>query len=235
MKKLITSIVVCLFFANVAFAQYYYLPHLTTNQNPGGLNSDPEVPFGSPTLPADWVQINTSPTNTTPVWSPDQTIPFAFSFNGNPVTQYKVSSSAILTFDIATALSAPTYTKAALPNAAIPDNSVCIWGLASLGTNDNILTKVFGTAPNRQLWIQFSSYGYGTVASSGTIYTYWSIVLEETTNHIYIVDQRTGGYAGTNKVSAGIQINATTATSITGSPNLSSIAGSDASPANNVY
>ncbi len=234
MKKLLTFFLICLMFATNGLAQYYYVPHLNAGQNPGGLNNDSEYPLGGG-LPADWVQINTSPTNTTPVWSPVQNISFPFSFNGTAVTQFKVSSSAILTFDVATALAAPTYTKASLPSASIPDMSVCIWGLAALGTNDNIMMKEFGTAPNRQLWIQFNSYGYGTSASSGSQYTYWSIVLEETSNKIYIVDQRTGGYAATKLVSAGVQIDASTAASVAGSPNLQSLASSDASPGNNTY
>lgn len=216
-----------------AYAQYYYIPHTSPGQNPGGINTDDEYPSGGG-LPAGWTLIS-APTNPTPVWGATQTIPFPFSFNGNAVTQFKVSSSAILTFDVATALAAPTYTKAMIPSALIPDNSVCIWGLASLGTNDYVIRKTFGTTPNRQLWIQFSSYGYGTSASSGSQFTYWSLVLEETSNKIYIVDNRTGGYAATKKVSAGIQINSSTAYPVLGSPDLTALAGTDATPLDNAY
>ncbi|MBK9479022.1 MAG: hypothetical protein IPN99_09335 [Bacteroidetes bacterium] len=214
MKKIL-HLLIFLCVCEVANAQYYYIPFVNAGQNPGNLNNDPEFPFGGG-MAAGWNNI-LGATNANPAWSATQTLPFGFSFNGAPVTQYKVSSSAILTFDVATALAAPTYTKAALPSALIPDNSVCIWGLAGKGTNDYVSTKTFGTAPNRQYWIHFSSFGYGTVASDGSNYTYWSIVLEETSNNIYIVDSRTGGYASTKKVSAGIQINSTTAYSIAGS------------------
>jgi len=234
MKKftLLTALLVTAFMGS--YAQYYYIPHTNNpGQNPGGINSDDEYPSGGG-LPAGWSLISAA-TNPTPVWGATQTIPFSFMFNGAAVTQFKVSSSAILTFDVATAVAAPTYTRAALPSALIPDNSVCIWGLASLGTNDYVISKTFGTAPNRQLWIQFSSYGYGASASSGSQFTYWSIVLEETSNRIYIVDNRTGGYATTKKVSAGIQINSTTAYSVAGSPDLLSLATTDPSPADNQY
>lgn len=234
MKKLLTLFAAVLMSASATFAQYYYLPFTTAGSNPGGINSDDEYPVGGG-LPAGWTQINSSSTNATPVWSAVQTLPFSFSFNGSPVTQFKVSSSAILTFDVATGLAAPTYTKSTLPSASIPDKSVCIWGLASLGTNDNIVSKVFGTAPNRQLWIQFSSYGYGTTASDGSNFTYWSIVLEETSNRIYVVDQRTGGYANAKRVTVGVQVNSTTATQVTGSPNVISVAGTDPTPADNGY
>jgi hypothetical protein len=233
MKKIFTLIVVsCI--ALAASAQYYYIPNVNAGTNPGSINSDAEYPVGGG-LPAGWTTNLITPPNASPAWSSVQTIPFAFSFNGSAVTQYKVSTSGVLTFDVATPLAAPSYTRAALPNAAIPNSSVCIWGLGGLGANDYIITKTFGTAPNRQLWIQFSSFGYATTASDGSNFTYWSIVLEETTNYIDIVDNRTGGYAGTDLVSAGVQINSSTAISVTGSPNLAAQAGTDPLPADNTY
>ena len=235
MKKLYAFIAAFVMSLSVANAQYYYLPYPNAGTNPGGLNTDNEYPFGGVGAPTGWTNISSSPTNVTPVWSSNQTIPFPFQFNGSTETQFKVSSSAILTFDVNTSIAAPTYTKGVLPSSLIPDKSVCLWGLASLGTNDNILTKTFGSAPNRQLWIQFNSYGYGSTASSGSIFTYWSIVLEETTNNIYLVDCRTGGYTTTKLISAGIQINASTAFMVAGSPNLASLAGTDATPIDNSY
>ena len=232
MKKLLYILFVFLL-SQKAEAQYYYIPFVNAGQNPGNLNSDPEFPFGGG-MATGWTNL-LGPTNATPVWSAVKNIPFAFSFNGTAVTQYKVSSSAIVTFDVATALAAPSYTKAAFPSALIPDNSICIWGLAGKGTNDYVSTKVFGSSPNRQLWIHFSSFGFGNVASDGSNYTYWSIVLEETTNHIYIVDSRTGGYATTKKVSAGLQINSALAYSVATSPNLSAVAGTGATAADNTY
>lgn len=213
-------------------AQYYYIPNVSVGYNPGNLNVDGEYPVGGG-LPAGWTTLQTQ--SASPIWSPTQTIPFTFSFNGASVTQFKVSTSGILTFDVATAVAAPSYTKAALPSALIPDNSVCIWGLGATGTNDNIVTKTFGTAPNQQFWIQFSSYGYGTTPSDGSNFTYWSIVLEETTNSIYIVDNRTGGFATTKSVSAGIQINSSTAISVAGSPSLASLSTGDGTPGDNSY
>lgn len=207
------------------------MPNPNANANPGGLNADPEYPVGGG-IAAGWTTIQAM--SATPVWSVVQTIPFTFSFNGSPVTQFKVSTSGILTFDIA-ASSCPSYTKSTLPDATIPNQSVCIWGLAALGANDNIVTKTFGTAPNRQLWIQFSSYGYGSVLSDGSNFCYWSIVLDETTNKIHIVDNRTGGYATTKQVSAGIQINSTSAYMVATSPNLNALSTTDPAPADNSY
>ena len=222
--RTLTILVFLLAGASVS-AQYYYLPS-TVNGNPGGLNSDGEYPVGGG-LAATWTAISTAPA-ATPAWSSTQTLPFAFQFNGSAVTQFKVSTSGILTFDVA-ALTAPSYTKAALPDASIPNNSVCIWGLASVGTNDFIVTKTFGTAPNRQQWVMFSSYGQ----VGSTCWTYWSMVLEETTNKIYVVDQRNSCTGAT--LSIGIQVNSSTAYSVAGSPSVAIQAGTDATAADNKY
>jgi hypothetical protein len=208
-----------------AQAQYYYLPG-STNGNPGNLNADSEYPVGGG-LATTWTTISTA-SATSPTWTAAQTLPFSFQFNGTAVTQYKVSTSGVLTFDV-NAATAPSYTKAALPNAGIPDNSVCIWGLAAPGTNDLIVTKTFGTAPNRQHWIMFSSFGI----PGNTCWTYWAMALEESTNKIYIVDQRNSCTGAT--FSMGIQVNSTTAYSVNGSPNVAAQAGTDATPADNKY
>ena len=207
----------------MSFSQYYYIPELSPGQNPGGLNTENEYPLGSG-LSTSWTTILDGVT--TPTWSSNQTIPFSFNFNGSAVTQYKVSSSGVLTFTTS-ASTVPGFTNSALPDASIPDASVCIWGIEGSGSNDAIVTQTFGTAPNRQHWIFFASY-----TASGT-WTYWSIVLEESTDNIYIVDQRHGGTV--TGLTLGIQIDGSTAISVSGSPNVSSVAQSDQTPQDNAY
>ncbi|MFN5919825.1 MAG: hypothetical protein ACK45I_00850, partial [Bacteroidota bacterium] len=171
-------------------------------------------------------------------WAPTVAFPsgFIFNFNGNDYQAVKIASSGVVTFTLATGATVPAYGARALPASDVPDNSICILGLSSLADNDHVHTKTFGTAPNRQFWIHFSSYSYGTTASSGSLFTYWSIVLEETTNRIYIVDQRTGGYTDAQKVvSIGVQINSTTAYTVDGSPNVKSLATADATPTDNHF
>ena len=92
-----------------------------------------------------------------------------------------------------------------------------MWGIGAT-TGEFIITKTFGTAPNRQHWVQFNSF---SKPGNQTLFTYWSIVLEETTNNIYIVDQRTNAATGL-AITAGVQVNATTALQIAGSPALES-------------
>lgn len=223
MKK-IYSLLVLVLTASMALGQYYYIPPSGTG-NPGGLNNeDAEFPVGSG-LPNTWTSI-LGGSNASPAWSSVQTIPFAFNFNGSAVTQYKVSSSGVLTFSTG-ATAVPSYTNAAIPNAGIPDNSVMVWGIEGTGSNDEIVTQTFGTAPNRQHWVFFTSY-------TAVSWTYWSIVLEEGTDRIYIVDMRHSTSAAPS-VTAGIQINNTTATSVAGSPSLGNLAGSNSADDDNYY
>ena len=196
----------------------------SNSQNPGGLNNDSEFPSGSGLDPS-WTVI-LGPNQSNPAWSVNQTIPFSFEFNGNPVTHYKVSSTGVLTFDTSTTL-LPGPVNTVIPNSQIPNNSIMIWGIQGIGSNDNIVTKTFGNVGDRQYWVFFSSYTAGS-------WSYWSIVFEETTNKVYIVDQRHSG-SSNPQITAGIQYDNTNAIMIAGSPMLSNLAGSDASPLDNHY
>ena len=224
MKKF-TALFVLFLTITFSYGQYYYVPHIAAGTNPGGLNNDPEYPVGGG-LPTSWTTVKGP--STTPAWSTQQVLPIPFTFNGTAVTNYYISTSGVLTFS-ATVGAAPAYANLALPNATIPDNSICVWGVQGIGSNDNIVSKVFGNAPNRQFWLLFSSY----TGENANSWQYWSIVLEETTNKIYLVDQRFSGTAST--LTAGIQINGTTAVSVNGSPNLACQAGANATPSDNTY
>lgn len=223
MKKLFTLAV--LITGMSVNAQYYMNDYTTAYHNPGNLNNDAEYPSGGGLDPA-WVQICAS--SASPIWSANQTIPFTFNFNGSPETQYKVSNSGVVTFDVATVVTAPAFASASLPSAAVPDKSVAIRGLSGTGANDFVMMKNFGTAPNRQHWIFFTSY------TAGSGYTYWSIVLEETTNNIYVVDQRTS--VPITNLAIGVQVNSTTAYAVNGgSNNVASVAGASALSDDNGY
>jgi hypothetical protein len=214
-------------------AQYYYIPAtLNPNGNPGGLNNDNEEPLGNG-LPASWYNID--PMDNSPAWSAVQSIPFSFQFNGAAVSSYKVSNTGILTFTTS-ATSVPGSNNNILPDANIPDKSVCVWGIAFSGTNSNdrIVTKTFGTSPNRQHWIQFNTYNHPNANMQWT-YIYYSIVLEESTNNIYIVGQRSNDKGAQPTLTVGVQVNGSTATMVTGSPNLGSISGTSKTPVDNKF
>jgi Outer membrane protein Omp28/Secretion system C-terminal sorting domain len=212
MKKIFTLMIV-LAFATIANAQYYYFPNLTAGENPKGLNTDVEQPTAT-----GWTTI--ASTSATPVWSTVTALPgdFTFNFNGSPVTSYKVSTSGVMTFTTS-AVAVPSSTNQVLPSASIPDNSIMVWGLAGTGANDIIRWKVFGNAPNRQYWVQFCSYS--APGASGTNWTYWGIVLEEGSNDIYFVDQRT--YLTPTTFTIGIQVDGSNAYTVSGAPNTASV------------
>ena len=212
----------------MSYSQYYYLPFYNAGHNPGNLNNDPEYPVGGG-IASGWATV-LGGSQATPAWSTLQTIPFPFMFNGDTETTYYVSSSGVLTFSD-TVGTPPSHTNLILPNPTIPDKSVCIWGLAGTGSNDIIVSKTFGTAPDRQHWVHFSSYSYG--GASASAWVYWSIVLEEGTNNIYIVDQRTNIAAVS--LTLGLQIDDSTAFNVLGAPNISSLAGTDPTAADNTY
>ncbi len=200
------------------FAQsYYVLPYLDVGKNPRDLNNDREE---SPS--EGWT--NVMSTTTIPTWSAPQTIPFAFKFNGVVESSYVVSSTGVLTFASSPGV-APSASNLSIPSTMIPDKSVMVWGIELTGANDKIRTKTFGFAPNRQHWISWTSASHANF--TGTPHPYganWSIVLEETTNKIYIIDQKTYSRVTTANVAitAGIQVNSTDATAIAGQPSLGS-------------
>ncbi|MCC5917999.1 MAG: T9SS type A sorting domain-containing protein [Cryomorphaceae bacterium] len=224
MYKMVLALAFC--FGQYAMnGQYYYTPSITPG-NPGGLNQDAEFPVGAG-IPGGWTEIHPGST-ATPAWSSTATIPFGFQFNGSPVTQYKVSTSGVLTFDVTSAVLPPS-ANTAIPSPLVPSDAVMVWGLEAPGANDKIVTKTFGNAPNRQHWITFSSYDIPGV----NCWTYWSIVLEETTNYIYIVDQRHA--CAVQNLTLGIQFNSTSAVSVDGSPSINPKAGTDPTDADNWY
>ena len=219
-----------------AFSQSYYIIPGPSGSNPGNLNADAEYPPGGG-LPAGWTTLMTG--SGTDVWSAATNIPFAFKFNGVAETQFKVSNTGVLTFTT-NASSVPSESNADLPSAQIPDKSILCWGLNVKATSDYIVTKTFGTAPNRQFWIQFNSAAEKNIQSG---WLYMSIVLEETTNNIYLVDQRffctDGTTPCTNKtaLSLGIQVNGTTAVKVAGTPSYQAVSGNNVTDAsdNNYY
>ena len=208
---------------------YYFNTINPAGQNPGNLNNDPEQPLG---FTPGYTTISAA--NVTALgWSANQTIPFTFNFNGSAVTSYKVSNSGVLTFTTS-ATTVPSFVNATIPNTSIPDNSIMIWGIQQLAGNDAIGSQTYGTAPNRQHWIKFLSFS--APGATGSQWTYWSIVLEETSNKIYIVDERT--FNTPLSLTLGVQVNSTTAYQITGAPSTPSFVtnGGNASNAtDNVY
>lgn len=223
-------------------AQYFYISNDSIGQNPKNRNTqDSEFPVngGLPSqVPDNWNTIITGPSSST--WSSRQSIPFLFNFNGNNYNNYSIHPSGVLTFanQFAIGTFAPPSFPSQLPHPSIPPASLCYWGL-SIGSGDYVVNKTFGTAPNRQHWIMFNS-----ASSTGTQqgWVYGSIVLEETTNKIYFVNQRTNCVfngavcVGRPSLTLGIQINNAVAYQHASSPSYTmGNTGNDATRADNSY
>ena len=233
MKKSYLFIVAVLF-SSMVMAQYHEVNWATIGANPREGMDEAEQPWGYLDQNyTGWSQILSAGATS---WSSSQSMPFSFKFNGSTESSFVVHPSGLVTFS--SSPSAPPSTPATLPNSSLPDKTIAVWGM-NLGTassNDGVVQKTFGQYPYRQHWIMWASASIPGV--SGTNWAYWAVVFEESTNNIYIVDQRT--YGGNVSLVAGVQVNSTTATSATGSPGLASQTtatagnGSDASD-NKVY
>ncbi len=212
---------IAFFCISIAEAQYYLLPVVKNGQNPANLNRDLENQQGAG-LTTGWMTILQGP-QPAGNWSSTFTIPFKFYFNGALVKSYKASTSGIVTFNTKTSVRVDS-NNIALPTSRVPDSSICIWGIrASMG--DFIVIKTFGTAPHRQLWISYNSFSELNIKSG---YIFASVVLEETTNKIYLVDQRTQCLSNNTpcpdktSLTLGIQIDSMNAIMVPGSPDYQS-------------
>ncbi|NUQ44299.1 MAG: proprotein convertase P-domain-containing protein, partial [Calditrichaceae bacterium] len=161
----------------------YSVLYYSNAGNPGGINTEGDAPGIS-----GWTNIVLGPQSAN-IWSPVQAIPFAFEFFGTPVTHFIASQNGVVTFD--TTATALPGANTNLPSAGLPPLSIAgMWdeftSSPPTATGDDVRIKVFGTAPNRQLWIKWYSFEYGNPFVS---FAYVAIVLEETTNKIYVVDQ----------------------------------------------
>jgi hypothetical protein len=113
-----------------------------------------------------------------------------------------------------------------------------VWGLNLSASGDYIVSKTFGSSPNRQLWVMYTS---ASEANLGTGWSYMSIVMEEGSNAIYVVDQRVqcvkSGAACTDKtkLTVGMQIDGSTAVSHASSPAFACSNNNDPTPADNRY
>ncbi len=209
-------------------SQYYYMKR-SLGQNPGGLNTSQELPWGQG-LDPQWTVIYNGGLAAAS-WTTVRPLPFPFEFNGSVVSTYRVSNSGVLTFN-AGATDAPGFDNKALPSAEIPNNSICVWGLKGDYVDDKIVVRTFGSAPFRQFWIQFNNFNYG--GGNPACNLYWSIVLEETSNSFYLVDQK-NFITCLPTLTVGVQIDANTAIQVAGSPNISSLATNDPLPVDNSY
>lgn len=186
-KRLCLTFVVGLLLTGpLAFGQAYTTLFAESGGYPGGVNTD------SYTTTTGWTEI-IPPSIGTNQWSPQAAIPFTFNFYGTPVSHIRASGNGLVTFLSNPGSAPPNPTNVLNPNLldpVLPDSTIAAYwtdftGVAPTSTNDRVYTKVHGTAPNRQFWIRWFSYEFGPDGD----FHYASVVLEETTNKIYIVGE----------------------------------------------
>ena len=126
----------------------------------------------------------------------EEALPFAFAFNGAGNVKvdgkFRATKNGTITFEDFKAGSivppAADFVINSLPDPRVANNSVVVGGIIASGSNDRVLVKTFGTAPNRQFWVKFQSFTLGTdTANKYGSFSYNAIVLEEGSNAIHVV------------------------------------------------
>jgi hypothetical protein len=205
-KKLLVILVLCLS-VNVFAQTSYNVSYSAGSGNPGGLNNDT-----TDNVLANWNSLLGGALSTNQ-WSQSLTLPFPFQFYGNSMTSLRVSANGLVTFAVNAAL---PDNNTDLPSALLPDSTIaCFWDAFTntppTSNNDSVIWRVFGTAPNRQLWLKWVGFEIGSPAVSNVTF---SCVLEETTNNIYMVESEftVGLTTPLTSVTTGLQLNSGTAT-----------------------
>jgi len=199
---------------NLAFSQDYWAIKSTGTAAPYSMNDATATAIVSGDVG--------SPANGTlsdPIEFPFST----WNFYGNPVTQFKVSTSGYLTFDISQTndMSANT----ALPNASAPKNAIfAFWDNLSLEAivqgsttfKSDIGSFTYGAAPNRVFVVQWRLAGVKgqTVGSTAT---YFAIRFYEAGNFDIVENYGFGTFTGTIGVQDGSR---TKGYMVAGSPSL---------------
>ncbi|MBC7449380.1 MAG: T9SS type A sorting domain-containing protein [Hymenobacteraceae bacterium] len=184
-------------------------------QNLGDLNQDAEVMANVGSV--GWQEVHRYGSVVTGLPVRPVVLPagFDFRFNGQPVTAVRLTDQFLLSFD--TLVAPPFYVDRTLPDAAQPNpflwlgqETQCLISNASYASS-RIMTKTFGAAPHRQIWIQWNNLPKERTVPLGIKPMYVSAVLEETTNRIFVVYQRHAWFSPRTRSGAGIQLTPTLA------------------------
>lgn len=140
----------------------------------------------------------------------DVTLPFNFNYNGKIYSSIKVSSNGYITFGT----TAPSISNSTpISSTEAYEGTVSVFGkslntFANLGgITGDIRTDVVGTAPNREMVIQWTNFRPAYSTSSTSAYAFsFQIRLKETTNVIDMI-YNSGAFAiGSTSVSGTVQI-----------------------------
>ncbi len=160
----------------------------SSGSNPGGINTDSDT---IDRTPANGFQQLLGAGVTLPTFSPAWNIPFPFKFYGQPQAQFCVAHTGVVTFDVARANTPTSPSTSIFSTNSLPNNSIAaFWGSfpfpAGTGSQSAVYGKVYGQSPNRQYWIDWTRFDL-----NGGTGLWFSLVFEETTNAVFMVDRTT--------------------------------------------
>ena len=186
-------------------AQSYGLVHMGSGSNPpNAVNQIVNQELDNETESAGWTKILADSLGKQ-TYSAQQSIPFPFAFAGSTVSEFWVASTGYVSFSQPTSEPKPSVdTFLTMPISGLPSKVIYVGGVNLDGDNDAVYTKVFGTFPHRQLWIRFHS-----ASCSQNRYAYYSIVLEESSYRVHVVEQMADMSNTVRYLSTGLQWNNT--------------------------
>lgn len=186
-------------------AQSYGLVQMGTGSNPpNAIHQVLNQEWDNETETAGWTKILADSLGKQS-YSTKQDIPFGFAYAGATVSEFWVASTGYVAFSQPTSEpKASVDTFLTMPIAGLPSKVIYVGGVNLDGDNDAVYTKVFGTFPHRQLWIRFHS-----ASCSQDRYAYYSIVLEESSYRIHVVEQMADLSNTVRYLSTGLQWNNT--------------------------
>lgn len=208
MKKSLLTLAFAAIGSLGAFAQSYY--YFKTTGAPAGYTYAP---------PASGVT-NVIPAPANGVLSAAQNLPFPFTFFGINVSQYKVSTSGYITFDVSQTTCNSTNT--ALPSVTAPKLSImAFWDTTKIEQVSGstiaagVKSWVTGATPNRVLHVQWQTAQ--SLVGTGINASFHTLLINENNTFDVIQEFGLGTFTGTIGVN---NLDGTVGMMVDGSPNL---------------
>jgi hypothetical protein len=198
----------------ITFAQTPTLSSVTAtpasicNGNNSQLNavaSTTSYNVSNPAFTTETCQSTAGPVGDDVVQGPDN-IGFSFQYFGNTYTQFGISTNGNIQLGNGSgAANNPTYSTSfsnvAIPATGLPNNMIALAWDDWLTSAGQITYGTIGTSPNRKLIVCFNTTGRGSGSADTLI---GQIVLEETTNNVYLNITKKG-IQPANTVTEGIE------------------------------
>jgi len=227
MIRILSTLMAFFTITPILYAQYVPISFPSGSGNPNGFHRGDDIQ--NPMPGQGWTIIYNA-SDTIPKWTSTITMPFPYWFNKELRSSLKVSNTGIVTFDTGV-VNIPSDTSVILPKSGYPNSAIYMLGLSSRQNQASIIlnpsartpmirTRVFGFAPNRQFWISFTGFSFMHATSQYASICNWSIMLEESSNFVYVIDHSTFSFEVSPNgirpdttnigLSIGLQINDTT-------------------------